>query len=114
MVIIIAIITIAICVAEQTNWAVLIAGSRSWANYRHQADVCHAYHVLHDIGGIPEEQIIVMMADDIADNDDNPYPGTIINVPHGKNVYKGVPRDYTGDDVNKHNFQRVLLGESRS
>ena len=27
------------------NWAVLIAGSDGWYNYRHQADVCHAYQV---------------------------------------------------------------------
>lgn len=26
-------------------WAVLVAGSRMYDNYRHQADVCHAYHV---------------------------------------------------------------------
>ena len=26
-------------------WAVLVAGSRGWDNYRHQADVCHAYQV---------------------------------------------------------------------
>ena len=27
------------------NWAVLVAGSNSWGNYRHQADVCHSYQV---------------------------------------------------------------------
>ena len=26
-------------------WAVLVAASRGWDNYRHQADVCHAYQV---------------------------------------------------------------------
>ncbi len=26
-------------------WAVLVAGSDGFFNYRHQADVCHAYHV---------------------------------------------------------------------
>ena len=26
-------------------WAVLVAGSEGWDNYRHQADVCHAYQV---------------------------------------------------------------------
>jgi len=53
----------------------------------------------------------VMMADDIADNDENPYPGNIINVPNGVNVYPGVPKDYTGKDVNKDTFRSVLLGE---
>lgn len=25
------------------HWAVLVAGSKSYYNYRHQADTCHAY-----------------------------------------------------------------------
>jgi legumain len=28
------------------NWAVLVAGSNTWYNYRHQADVFHAYKML--------------------------------------------------------------------
>ena len=31
---------------EGQNWAVLIAGSKTWKDYRHQADVCHAYQVI--------------------------------------------------------------------
>jgi len=110
--VIIAILTLAVCIAEETNWAVLVAGSNTWDNYRHQSDVCHAFHVLHNIGGIPKEHIIVMMADDIAYNQENPYPGNIINVPNGMNVYKGVPKDYVGEEVNKDTFKSVLLGES--
>ncbi|GMH22761.1 hypothetical protein Nepgr_024604 [Nepenthes gracilis] len=29
-----------------TRWAVLVAGSSGYGNYRHQADVCHAYQIL--------------------------------------------------------------------
>jgi legumain len=36
------------------HWAVLVAGSNGFVNYRHQADVCHAYHLLLD-QGIPAE-----------------------------------------------------------
>jgi legumain len=49
------------------NWAVLVAGSNGYYNYRHQADVCHSYQVLHD-HGIPDSNIIVFMYDDIAQN----------------------------------------------
>ena len=28
-------------------WVLLVAGSRGYYNYRHQADICHAYHVRH-------------------------------------------------------------------
>lgn len=29
----------------RAHWAVLVAGSSGWGNYRHQADVYHAYQV---------------------------------------------------------------------
>jgi len=90
------------------NWAVLIAGSNGWGNYRHQSDVCHAFHILHDIGNIPSEQIYVMMADDIANNEENPFPGNIINYPDGPNVYPGVNKNVTGEDVTAKNFLQAL------
>ena len=31
--------------AEGKLWAVLVAGSQGYFNYRHQADVCHSYQV---------------------------------------------------------------------
>ena len=43
-------------------------------------------------GGLPDERIVVMMADDIAHNPLNPHPGKIINRPGGPDVYKGVPK----------------------
>lgn len=57
----------AISLSEAANWAVLVAGSKGWSNYRHQADVCHAYQILHK-NGIPDSNIIVMMYDDLARN----------------------------------------------
>ncbi|TRY64012.1 hypothetical protein TCAL_05577 [Tigriopus californicus] len=91
-------------------WAVLVAGSMGYFNYRHQADVCHAYQILSR-HGIPDENIVVMMFDDIAYNTMNPTPGKIINRPNGTNVYTGVPRDYTEDDNTPENFLSVLKGE---
>ncbi|XP_014274697.1 legumain [Halyomorpha halys] len=90
-------------------WAFLVAGSKGWVNYRHQADICHAYQILHS-NGIPDENIIVMMSDDIALNQNNPTPGVIINYPGGPDVYKGVPKDFTGKDVTAKNFLNVLTG----
>ncbi|XP_050219165.1 vacuolar-processing enzyme [Mercurialis annua] len=92
-----------------TRWAVLIAGSNGYWNYRHQADVCHAYQLLKK-GGLKDENIIVFMYDDIADNEENPRKGIIINSPNGEDVYKGVPKDYTGEDVNVNNFFAAILG----
>ncbi|XP_057504134.1 vacuolar-processing enzyme-like [Actinidia eriantha] len=91
-----------------TKWAVLIAGSRGYENYRHQADVCHAYQILRK-GGLKDENIIVFMYDDIAFSVYNPRPGIIINRPEGEDVYEGVPKDYTGRDANVNNLFAVML-----
>uniref|UniRef100_A0ACD5V335 Uncharacterized protein n=1 Tax=Avena sativa TaxID=4498 RepID=A0ACD5V335_AVESA len=92
-----------------TRWAVLVAGSSGFGNYRHQADVCHAYQILKR-GGVKEENIVVFMYDDIAKSSLNPRPGVIINNPKGQDVYAGVPKDYTGDQVTAKNFFAVLMG----
>ncbi|PKI60808.1 vacuolar-processing enzyme-like [Punica granatum] len=92
-----------------TNWAILVAGSSGYVNYRHQADVCHAYQILKK-GGMKDENIIVFMYDDIAHNEENPTPGIIINKPNGPDVYAGVPKDYTKSHTTAHNFYAVLLG----
>jgi legumain len=60
-----------------------------------QADVCHAYQILKK-GGLKEENIVVFMYDDIANNHENPRRGVIINHPKGKDVYAGVPKVLSG------------------
>ncbi|CAK9212424.1 unnamed protein product [Sphagnum troendelagicum] len=95
------------------RWAVLLAGSSGYGNYRHQADVCHAYQILRK-GGVKDENIVVFMYDDIAHNIENPYPGTIVNHPQGSDVYYGVPKDYTGSDVTVSNFFAAILGDKSS
>ncbi|KAH9503065.1 hypothetical protein Btru_075896 [Bulinus truncatus] len=95
----------------EQHWALLVAGSNGFYNYRHQADVCHAYHVIQG-HGIPDERIIVMMYDDIAYNKENPVQGNIINHPDGPNVYSGVPKDYTKEEVTPEVFLKVLTGDA--
>uniref|UniRef100_A0A0B8RYG5 Legumain n=1 Tax=Philothamnus irregularis TaxID=1899461 RepID=A0A0B8RYG5_9SAUR len=95
------------------HWVVIVAGSNGWYNYRHQADACHAYQIVHR-NGIPDEQIVVMMYDDIAYNDENPTKGIIINRPNGTDVYKGVLKDYTNDDVTPETFLAVLRGDAEA
>merc|ERR1712223_2300307 len=91
-------------------WVLLVAGSNGWFNYRHQADVCHAYQIVH-AHGVPDDHIIVMMYDDIAYNKENPTPGKIINHPNGTDVYHGVPKDYVCGSVRPDIFLQVLKGE---
>ncbi|CAH8438532.1 unnamed protein product [Dicrocoelium dendriticum] len=91
------------------NWAVLVAGSDGWYNYRHQADVCHAYQLLTG-RGIPPENVITMMVDDIANNKRNPFRGQIFNDYKHQDVYNGTIIDYKGNEVDPHVLIRVLLG----
>eukprot|EP00124_Ichthyophonus_hoferi_P003014 Ihof_evm4s235 gene=Ihof_evmTU4s235 len=92
------------------NWAVLVAGSQGWYNYRHQADVAHAYKILID-NGYPRDHIITMMVDDIAHNDRNPNKGWIINRKDGENLYPNLIIDYSGNDVTPEIFEKILLGQ---
>ncbi|KAG9481810.1 hypothetical protein GDO78_010828 [Eleutherodactylus coqui] len=95
------------------HWVILVAGSNGWYNYRHQADLCHAYQIVKK-NGVPDEQIVVMMYDDIANNEENPTKGIVINRPNGTDVYAGVLKDYTGEDVTPANFLAVLKGDSKA
>jgi legumain len=49
--------------------------------------------------------------DDIANSDQNPFPGKIFNRPGGPDVYDGVKIDYKGKDVNPENFLAILQGK---
>jgi len=103
-----------VVVAAREHWAVIVAGSNTYQNYRHQADACHAYQVAKG-KGIAEDHIIMMAYDDIANNSRNPFPGQLFNKPtaageEGYDVYAGCNIDYKGADVTPANFQAVLTG----
>jgi len=93
------------------NWAVLVDTSRFWFNYRHIANVLGIYRSIKRMG-IPDSQIILMLADDMACNPRNPYPGHVFNNENHKlNLYgEKVEVDYRGYEVTVENFIRVLLG----
>ena len=107
------IVTIASCTND--HFAILIAGSKGYENYRHQADTCHAFHTLKN-NGIPENQIIHLAYDDIATNPKNPFPGKIFNQASedfkGWDVYEGCTIDYKGDSANSTNFVAALIGNT--
>jgi legumain len=100
---------------NQQHYAVLIAGSNGFWNYRHQADIYHAYHILIN-NGMPKENIIVFAYDDIAYDQNNAYPGKVFNKPDpyglGHDVYQGVPIDYKGVDITPQIFLDVLEGNA--
>jgi len=93
------------------NWAVLVDTSRFWFNYRHVANVLSIYRSVKRLG-IPDSQIILMVADDMACNPRNPRPATVFNNANQNiDVYgDDVEVDYRGYEVTVENFVRLLTG----
>ncbi|KAF8342612.1 peptidase C13 family-domain-containing protein [Cantharellus anzutake] len=93
------------------NWAVLVCSSRYWFNYRHIANALGIYRTVKRLG-IPDSNIILMLADDIACNKRNKYPATVFANPgrildlYGDNIEV----DYRGYEVTVENFIRLLTG----
>ena len=91
------------------NWAVLVDTSRYWFNYRHVANTLSFYRTVKRLG-IPDSRIILMLADDMACNPRNAFPGAIFgNVNHEVDLYgENVEVDYRGYEVTPENLIRVL------
>ncbi len=91
----------------QDNYAVLVAASEGWKNYRHQADVLGFYHYLKG-KGYDDDHIILIMADDIANNEKNPLPGVVRRELSGKNLYENVLIDYKLGDLTLDALKQIL------
>ncbi|KAL6628911.1 hypothetical protein ACP70R_028676 [Stipagrostis hirtigluma subsp. patula] len=100
---------------HNNNWAVLVCTSRFWFNYRHMANTLSLYRTVKRLG-IPDERIILMLADDMACNPRNSYPAQVFNNEnHQLNLYgDNVEVDYRGYEVTVENFLRVLTGRHES
>ncbi|XP_055697681.1 putative GPI-anchor transamidase [Phlebotomus papatasi] len=101
--------------SHTNNWAVLVDTSRFWFNYRHVANVLSIYRSVKRLG-IPDSQIILMIADDMACNPRNPRPATVFNNANQHiNVYgDDVEVDYRGYEVTVENFVRLLTGRNKN
>lgn len=93
------------------NKALLVATSSGWSNYRHQADVLAMYQLLKK-HGYSDDDIILILADDIARHEFNPDQGVIRVVPGGDNLYTDVNIDYKLQDLTGEDFCNILAGNS--
>jgi len=89
--------------------AFLMATSQGWTNYRHQADVLQAYQLLK-AEGLNDDNIILILADDLAQSTSNPVPGTVRNTLDGENLYHNVEIDYKLEDLSSQNIFDILNG----
>lgn len=92
------------------NYAVLVAASEEWKNYRHQADVLGMYHYLKG-KGYDDDHIILIMADDIAYNEKNPLQGVVRREIDGENLYKDIQIDYKLGDLTLDDLRQILTGD---
>ncbi|KZT66084.1 hypothetical protein DAEQUDRAFT_485395 [Daedalea quercina L-15889] len=97
--------------AHTNNWAVLVCSSRYWFNYRHMANALGMYRTVKRLG-IPDSNIILMLADDAACNPRNKFPGCVYANPgrHLDLYGDNIEVDYRGYEVTVENFLRVLTG----
>ena len=92
------------------NYAVLVAASEGWYNYRHQADVLGFYQYLKG-KGYDDDHIILIMADDIANNELNPLQGVVRREIGGRNLYENVKIDYKLGNLTLEDLKQILTGK---
>lgn len=92
------------------KWALLVAGSHEWINYRHQADVLQMYQILRH-QGYDDDHIVLIMEDDIANNASNPQKGIVQVRPNGDNLYQNVNIDYHTSQLEPSDIKHILCGE---
>lgn len=72
--------------------AFVLATSRGWDNYRHQADALAVYQRLRH-AGIADERVVLAIADDLAAHPRNTEPGLVRQLPGGPNLRAGAKVD---------------------
>lgn len=94
---------------HKDNYAVIVAASSGWSNYRHQADALAMYQALK-FQGFNDDHIILILEDDIAYHERNLYPGEVKIIPDGDNLYEGVTVDYCMSSLYPADIQNILTG----
>jgi len=93
------------------NYAFLMATSKGWDNYRHQADVLHTYQLLKK-NGFDDDHIILILADDLANAASNILPGVVRNEVGGEDLHENVVVDYKLEEINSEDIKNILTGTS--
>lgn len=96
---------------HRDNYAVIVAASKGWGNYRHQADALAMYQLLRN-HGYDDDHIILIMEDDIAYNRYNRSPGVVKVTPDGENLYHDVEKDYRMSDLYPADLSYIFTGHA--
>ncbi len=93
----------------QDRYAVVMATSIGWDNYRHQADALDIYRMLKK-AGYDDDHIVLITEDDLADNPENPFPGVVHVLQEGENLYLGAVNDYKISKLTPADLGNILSG----
>lgn len=97
---------------HKSNYALLVAASKTWENYRHQADILNVYQILKYLG-YDDDHIVLIMEDDLAENPQNPHMGEVRRH-DGQNLYVDVNVDYKLKDLESGDIVKILMGQKSS
>lgn len=97
--------------APDDHWALLVAGSRGWANYRFQADVFAMYQLLRQ-HGYQDDHIVLICEDDVARHPNNPHQGELRISDTGVNVYDASAIDYRLNKLSPNDIAGILQGRA--
>lgn len=93
------------------KYAVIVAASSTWENYRHQADALFLYQQLKEYHGYDDDHIILIMEDDIANNKSNPDKGEVRVVIGGENLYHDLKIDYKLSELTYEDLIDIVTGK---
>jgi hypothetical protein len=93
----------------QDRYAVVMATSTGWNNYRHQADALDIYRMLRN-AGYDDAHIVLITEDDLADNPQNPHPGVVHVTPDGENLHANIVNDYRISQLTPEDLAHILSG----
>jgi ABC-type branched-subunit amino acid transport system substrate-binding protein/glycosylphosphatidylinositol transamidase (GPIT) subunit GPI8 len=93
------------------SWALLVAASDGWENYRHQADVMAQYQRLR-AGGVPADHIIVVAANDLAQSPQNRDRGAVRYFVGGADLIPGFHPDYRLEGMTAERLMDILSGKA--
>ncbi|WP_186526344.1 C13 family peptidase [Leekyejoonella antrihumi] len=93
------------------TWALLIAASDGWTNYRHQADVLAQYQRLR-ADRVPASHIIVISDHDLAHNRNNPHQGQVPYAVGDPNLNFQIPIDYPLQGMTAQRLMDILAGHT--
>lgn len=93
----------------QDRYAVVMATSTGWDNYRHQADALDIYRMLKE-AGYDDDHIVLITEDDLANSPENPHPGVVHVLPDGENLHTDVTNDYKISQLTPEDLGNILSG----